>query len=43
MTDADTAPDELEFELIEAPIHGELIKVDSNTQTTMVNGKDIQK
>ncbi|KAF7657675.1 hypothetical protein LDENG_00023850, partial [Lucifuga dentata] len=38
VSDADTAPDELEFELVEAPIHGELIKTDGNTHTSMRNG-----
>uniref|UniRef100_UPI001ED83835 extracellular matrix protein FRAS1 n=1 Tax=Scatophagus argus TaxID=75038 RepID=UPI001ED83835 len=38
VSDADTAPDELEFELVEAPIHGELIKTDGNTHTGMTNG-----
>ncbi|KAM6930976.1 extracellular matrix organizing protein FRAS1 [Xenentodon cancila] len=36
VSDADTAPDELEFELVEAPIHGKLIKTDDNTH--MANG-----
>ncbi|XP_061586644.1 extracellular matrix protein FRAS1 isoform X2 [Cololabis saira] len=34
VSDADTAPDELEFELVEAPTHGELIKSDDNTRMT---------
>ncbi|XP_029366253.1 extracellular matrix organizing protein FRAS1 isoform X2 [Echeneis naucrates] len=38
VSDADTAPDELEFEVVEAPIHGELIKTDGNTHTSMTNG-----
>ncbi|KAG7481357.1 hypothetical protein MATL_G00065830 [Megalops atlanticus] len=38
VSDADTAPDELEFELVEAPIHGTLLKVDFGVQTEMVNG-----
>ncbi|XP_035385518.1 extracellular matrix protein FRAS1 isoform X2 [Electrophorus electricus] len=38
VTDADTAPDELEFELVEAPVHGTLLRVDYSTQTQMVNG-----
>ncbi|AWP07675.1 putative extracellular matrix protein FRAS1 [Scophthalmus maximus] len=38
VSDADTAPDELEFELVEAPVHGELIKTDGNTHTSMSNG-----
>uniref|UniRef100_A0A3Q1CIX6 VWFC domain-containing protein n=1 Tax=Amphiprion ocellaris TaxID=80972 RepID=A0A3Q1CIX6_AMPOC len=38
VSDADTAPDELEFELVEAPIHGELIRTDSKTNTRMANG-----
>ncbi|XP_056274598.1 extracellular matrix protein FRAS1 [Pseudoliparis swirei] len=36
VSDADTAPDELEFELVEAPVHGELVKTD--THTSMKNG-----
>lgn len=36
VSDADTAPDELEFELVEAPLHGELIKTD--THISMNNG-----
>lgn len=39
VSDADTAPDELEFELVEAPIHGELIKIDGSTHTSMTNGE----
>ncbi|XP_017560623.2 extracellular matrix protein FRAS1 [Pygocentrus nattereri] len=38
VTDADTAPDELEFELVEGPVHGNLLRVDYGTQTQMVNG-----
>ncbi|XP_041854892.1 extracellular matrix protein FRAS1 [Melanotaenia boesemani] len=38
VSDADTAPDELEFELVEPPIHGELIKTDDSTKTRMTNG-----
>ncbi|XP_076007225.1 extracellular matrix organizing protein FRAS1 [Genypterus blacodes] len=38
VSDADTAPDELEFELVEAPIHGELVKTDGSTHTSMRNG-----
>ncbi|CAG09631.1 unnamed protein product, partial [Tetraodon nigroviridis] len=38
VSDADTAPDELEFELVEAPIHGELIKTDGSAHTSMING-----
>ncbi|XP_071779938.2 extracellular matrix organizing protein FRAS1 [Centroberyx gerrardi] len=38
VSDADTAPDELEFELVEAPVHGALIKTDGNTHTSMRNG-----
>lgn len=41
VSDADTAPDELEFELVEAPIHGELIKTDGSAQTSMINGEMI--
>ncbi|XP_072289092.1 extracellular matrix organizing protein FRAS1, partial [Eucyclogobius newberryi] len=36
VSDADTAPDELEFELTEAPVHGELIRTD--TQRRMDKG-----
>lgn len=39
VSDADTAPDELEFELVEAPIHGELIKTDGSTHISMTNGE----
>lgn len=42
VTDADTAPDELEFELVEAPVHGTLLRVDFGTQTQMVNGRSIE-
>ncbi|KAM9742832.1 extracellular matrix organizing protein FRAS1 isoform 2-T2 [Menidia menidia] len=38
VSDADTAPDELEFELVEAPIHGRLIKTDGSTNIHMTNG-----
>lgn len=41
VSDADTAPDELEFELVEAPIHGELIKTDSGAQSSMISGEMI--
>lgn len=37
--DADTAPDELEFELVEAPVHGELLKADGSAHTSMINGE----
>uniref|UniRef100_A0A3B4AGL3 VWFC domain-containing protein n=1 Tax=Periophthalmus magnuspinnatus TaxID=409849 RepID=A0A3B4AGL3_9GOBI len=36
VSDADTAPDELEFELTEAPVYGDLIRTD--TQHKMVKG-----
>lgn len=39
VSDVDTAPDELEFEVVEAPVHGELIKTDGNTKIRMTNGK----
>lgn len=39
VSDADTAPDELEFELVEAPLHGELIKTDGNTRIRMTSGE----
>ncbi|KAA8592453.1 hypothetical protein FQN60_017908, partial [Etheostoma spectabile] len=38
VSDADTTPDELEFELVEGPVHGELVKTDGNTRTSMSNG-----
>uniref|UniRef100_A0A3Q4HVK7 Fraser extracellular matrix complex subunit 1 n=1 Tax=Neolamprologus brichardi TaxID=32507 RepID=A0A3Q4HVK7_NEOBR len=38
VSDVDTAPDELEFEVVEAPVHGELIKTDGNTKIRMTNG-----
>lgn len=41
VSDADTAPDELEFELVEAPIHGELIKTDGGAQSSMISGEII--
>uniref|UniRef100_A0A4W6CQ63 Fraser extracellular matrix complex subunit 1 n=1 Tax=Lates calcarifer TaxID=8187 RepID=A0A4W6CQ63_LATCA len=43
VSDADTAPDELEFELVEAPIHGELIKTDGKqiTRISSVSSGDI--
>ncbi|XP_032434237.1 extracellular matrix organizing protein FRAS1 isoform X1 [Xiphophorus hellerii] len=36
VSDADTAPDDLEFELVDAPIHGELMRRDDNIR--MSNG-----
>lgn len=39
MTDADTAPEELEFELVEGPLHGTLLRVDLGSQVQMVNGR----
>lgn len=42
VTDADTAPDELEFELVEGPVHGTLLRVDFGSQTPMVNGRSSQ-
>ncbi|XP_041644401.1 extracellular matrix protein FRAS1 [Cheilinus undulatus] len=38
VSDADTAPDELEFELVEAPIHGELLKTEGSERISMNNG-----
>ncbi|XP_042580368.1 extracellular matrix organizing protein FRAS1-like [Cyprinus carpio] len=38
VTDADTAPEELEFELVEGPLHGTLLRVDLGSQVQMVNG-----
>ncbi|XP_035235651.1 extracellular matrix protein FRAS1 isoform X1 [Anguilla anguilla] len=39
VTDADTAPDELEFEVVEAPVHGTLLKVSGfGGEIEMVNG-----
>ncbi|XP_037832589.1 extracellular matrix protein FRAS1 isoform X2 [Kryptolebias marmoratus] len=34
VSDADTPPDELEFELVDVPVHGELIRTDDNTHMT---------
>lgn len=42
VTDADTAPDELEFELVEGPVHGTLLRVDFGSQTQMINGRSSQ-
>ncbi|XP_066568203.1 extracellular matrix organizing protein FRAS1 isoform X2 [Amia ocellicauda] len=39
VTDADTLPDDLVFELVEAPLHGTLMKTDFSGQTDMVNGE----
>lgn len=41
VSDADTAPDELEFELVEAPVHGELLRADVSAHTSMINGEMI--
>ncbi|CAM4540352.1 unnamed protein product [Leuciscus chuanchicus] len=38
VTDADTAAEELEFELVEGPLHGTLLRVDLGSQVQMVNG-----
>ncbi|XP_008299754.1 extracellular matrix protein FRAS1-like [Stegastes partitus] len=38
VSDADTAPDELEFELVDAPIHGDLVKTEGGASTRMANG-----
>ncbi|KAJ8404524.1 hypothetical protein AAFF_G00337910 [Aldrovandia affinis] len=38
VTDTDTTPEELEFELVEAPLHRRLRKVDSGVQREMMNG-----
>ncbi|XP_061672611.1 extracellular matrix protein FRAS1 isoform X3 [Syngnathoides biaculeatus] len=38
VSDADTSPDELEFELVEAPVHGELLKIQSGARVRMTNG-----
>ncbi|KAM9392081.1 extracellular matrix organizing protein FRAS1 [Pholidichthys leucotaenia] len=38
VSDADTAPDELEFELVEAPVHGDLVKTDGIADMQMNNG-----
>lgn len=40
VTDADTAPDDLEFLLEETPQHGTLLKVDGGVGSEMVNGKE---
>lgn len=42
VSDADTAPDELEFELVEAPVHGQLIKTEGSAHTSMINGEMIR-
>lgn len=39
VTDADTAPEELEFELVEGPLHGTLLRVNLGSQVQMVNGR----
>lgn len=39
VSDADTPPDELELELVDVPVHGELIKTDDNTRMTTGNQK----
>lgn len=39
VTDADTAPEELEFELVEGPLHGTLLRVDLGSQVQLVNGR----
>ncbi|KAM6954491.1 extracellular matrix organizing protein FRAS1 [Aplochiton taeniatus] len=40
VTDADTSPEELEFELVEAPLHGALVRreLGTETETEMVTG-----
>ncbi|KAJ8339232.1 hypothetical protein SKAU_G00360180 [Synaphobranchus kaupii] len=38
VTARDTAPDDLEFKLVEAPLHGLLWKVDGGTEREMLNG-----
>ncbi|KAM8885583.1 extracellular matrix organizing protein FRAS1 isoform 1-T2 [Spinachia spinachia] len=38
VSDADTAPDDLEFELVEAPVHGELVKADGGAERRLANG-----
>ncbi|KAL2092359.1 hypothetical protein ACEWY4_012157 [Coilia grayii] len=38
VTDADTAPDELVFELVEPPVHGTLLKVEFSSQIPMSTG-----
>ncbi|KAM4616687.1 extracellular matrix organizing protein FRAS1 [Polymixia lowei] len=38
VSDADTAPDELEFELVEPPVHGTLLRTEGHTHSTMKNG-----
>ncbi|XP_056136283.1 extracellular matrix protein FRAS1 [Lampris incognitus] len=40
VSDADTAPDELEFEVVEAPRHGTLLRTDRETHT-LLNAGDI--
>lgn len=39
VTDADTAAEELEFELVEGPLQGTLLRVDLGSQVQMVNGR----
>ncbi|XP_015220286.2 extracellular matrix organizing protein FRAS1 [Lepisosteus oculatus] len=39
VSDADTDPDDLVFELLKAPLHGTLVKKDFGSQTEMVNGE----
>nr|XP_057925745.1 extracellular matrix protein FRAS1 isoform X1 [Doryrhamphus excisus] len=38
VSDADTSPEELEFELVEAPVHGELVRSEGGAHTSMTNG-----
>lgn len=40
VSDADTAPDDLEFELVDAPIHGELMRRDDNIRMSNGNQDD---
>lgn len=40
VNDADTAPDELEFELVEPPVHGELLKTDGSSHSSSLTNGD---
>uniref|UniRef100_A0A3B3VXF3 Fraser extracellular matrix complex subunit 1 n=1 Tax=Poecilia latipinna TaxID=48699 RepID=A0A3B3VXF3_9TELE len=41
VSDADTAPDDLEFELVDAPIHGELMRRDDNVRMDTFSFADV--
>ncbi|XP_029574000.1 extracellular matrix organizing protein FRAS1 [Salmo trutta] len=38
VTDADTASGDLEFEMVEGPVHGTLVKMELDSKTEMMNG-----